>query len=571
MKKAIFRLSSYIAEYRLILAALIFAAILTNVFALAAPSISGFAIDCIKGTGDVNFVKIAKILAVLGAFYLLNALFTWLMTYFTNLLSNRAIEKIRRYAFFKLTKMPLSFYDSRPHGDTISRLTNDVDAVSEGLLQGLTQLFSGVVIIIGTLTIMFLRSRVITSAILVITFLCVLASKAIAQHSAQMFRKQSCTVGELGGFCEEYISSQKVVQAFSYEKDAKKRFDEINSRLYDCGQKAQFYSSLVNPTTRYINNLAYIAVGVLGGLSVLSGRLSVGTVSAFLIYATQFARPINDIAAILTQLQSAAAAAERIFTLIDAKSESSDDALPPLKVTDGRVDFRDVCFSYNKDVPLIEHLMLTAKPNKTVAIVGPTGSGKTTIVNLLMRFYDADSGEITIDAQPTDAVTRDSLRRSIAMVLQDTWLFSGTIRDNIAYARPDATDEEIRAAARSAHAEHFIRRLPDGYDTKIAEDGGNLSQGQKQLLTIARAMLSDTEILVLDEATSSVDTMTEQRIQRAFLEMMQNRTAFVIAHRLSTIRGADLILVMKDGKIIEQGTHEELLAAKGFYCEMYNS
>lgn len=571
MKKAIVRLFSYIAEYKHILAALILAAVLTNAFALAAPSISGLAIDCIRGTGDVDFAKIAKILVVLGGVYLLNALFTWLMTVLTNLLSNRAIEKIRRDAFYKLTKMPLSFYDSRPHGDTISRLTNDVDSVSEGLLQGLTQLFSGVVIIVGTLTIMFIRSRVITSAILIITFFCVFASKAIAQHSAQMFRKQSSTVGELGGFCEEYIGAQKVVRAFSYEKEAEARFREINARLCDCGQKAQFYSSLVNPTTRYINNLAYIAVGVLGGISVLAGKLSVGTVSAFLIYATQFARPINDIAAILTQLQSAAAAAERIFSLIDSESETSDEAKPALTPGDGRVDFRDVSFSYNKDVPLIESLTLTARPNKTVAIVGPTGSGKTTIVNLLMRFYDADSGEILIDGTDSRSVTRDSLRRSIAMVLQDTWLFSGTIRDNIAYARPDATDDEIREAARKAHAEHFIRRLPNGYDTVITEDGGNLSQGQKQLLTIARAMLSDTEILVLDEATSSVDTVTEQRIQRAFLEMMKNRTAFVIAHRLSTIREADLILVMKDGKIIEQGTHEELLAAKGFYCEMYNS
>lgn len=571
MKKAIIRLFSYIAEYKHILAALILAAVLTNVFALAAPSISGLAIDCIRGTGDVDFGKIAKILVVLGGVYLLNALFTWLMTVLTNHLSNRAIEKIRRDAFYKLTTMPLSFYDSRPHGDTISRLTNDVDSVSEGLLQGLTQLFSGVVIIIGTLTIMFIRSRVITSAILIITFFCVLASKAIAQHSAQMFRKQSSTVGELGGFCEEYIGAQKVVRAFSYEKESEARFREINARLCDCGQKAQFYSSLVNPTTRYINNLAYIAVGVLGGISVLAGKLSVGTVSAFLIYATQFARPINDIAAILTQLQSAAAAAERIFSLIDSAGESADDNKPALVPGDGRVDFRDVSFSYNKDVPLIENLTLTARPNKTVAIVGPTGSGKTTIVNLLMRFYDADSGEILIDGTDSRTVTRDSLRRSIAMVLQDTWLFSGTIRDNIAYARPNATDDEIREAARKAHAEHFIRRLPNGYDTVITEDGGNLSQGQKQLLTIARAMLSDTEILVLDEATSSVDTVTEQRIQRAFLEMMENRTAFVIAHRLSTIRGADLILVMKDGKIIEQGTHEELLAAKGFYCEMYNS
>ena len=571
MKKALKRLLPYITEYKGILAVLILAAVATNIFALAAPSISGFAIDFIRGTNDVAFEKIFKILIILAAVYLANAGFTWLMTYFTSLLSNRAIEKIRTDAFDRLTRLPLSFFDGRPHGETMSRLTNDIDSVSEGVLQGITQLFSGIVIVVGTLVIMFIRSWVITSVILLITILCVFVSKAIATNSAAMFRQQSSTLGELNGFVEEYISAQKVVQAFSYEDEAMDKFAEINARLYKCGQKAQFYSSLVNPTTRYINNLAYIAVGVLGGITALSGRLSVGTISAFLIYATQFARPINDMASILTQLQSAAAAAERIFSLIDTEPESSDAGLPELIAIDGRVEMKNVSFAYDKNVPLIENLNLLAQSGKTVAIVGPTGSGKTTIVNLLMRFYDADSGEITINNQNSRKVTRDSLRRSFAMVLQDTWLFSGTVRDNIAYARSDATDEEIIAAAKSAHADSFIRRLPDGYNTIIAEDGGNLSQGQKQLLTIARAMLANPEILILDEATSSVDTMTEQKIQRAFLKMMQNRTAFVIAHRLSTIRGADLILVMKDGHIIEQGTHDELLAAGGFYYELYNA
>lgn len=571
MKKALGRLMPYITRYKSILLALIFAAVATNIFALAAPSVSGFAIDFIRGTGDVWFDKIFKILIILAVLYLANAGFTWLMTYFTNLLSNRAIEKIRSDAFDKLIKMPLSYFDGRSHGDIISRLTNDVDAVSDGLLQGVTQLFSGVVIVAGTLVIMFLRNWGITSAILVITFLCVIVSKAIAVRSAAMFREQSRTIGELNGFVEEYVSAQKVVRAFSYEEHAYENFREINARLYKCGQKAQFYSSLVNPTTRYINNLAYIAVGVLGGLAALSGQLSVGTISAFLIYATQFARPINDMASVLTQIQSAAAAAERIFALIDAEPESSDKNLPDLEAKDGRIDFKNVYFSYDKKTPLIENLNLTAMPGRTVAIVGPTGSGKTTIVNLLMRFYDVDSGVIAIDGQSSDSVNRDSLRRRFAMVLQDTWLFSGTVRENIAYARSDATEEEIIAAAKSAYADSFIRRLPKGYDTVITEDGGNLSQGQKQLLTIARAMLADPEILILDEATSSVDTMTEQRIQRAFLKMLENRTAFVIAHRLSTIRGADLILVMKNGNIIEQGTHEELLAARGFYYELYNA
>lgn len=571
MKKALNRLLPYIIEYKSILILLIFAAVATNAFALAAPSISGYAIDFIRGKGDVLFSKILQILFILGAVYLANAAFTWLMTYFTNLLSNKAIEKIRSDAFGKLTTLPLSFFDTRAHGDTMSRLTNDIDSVSEGLLQGMTQLFSGIVIVVGTLTIMFLRNWIITSVILVITILCVFVSKAIATRCAAMFRQQSSTVGELGGFVEEYIGAQKVVQAFSYEEQARTKFREINARLYTCGQKAQFYSSLVNPTTRYINNLAYISVGVLGGIAALAGGLSVGTISAFLIYATQFARPINDMAGILTQLQSAAAAAERIFSLIDTKPESSDKNLPELSSGSGEVKLENVYFSYNKTQPLIEDLNLFASAGKTIAIVGPTGSGKTTIVNLLMRFYDIDSGKITINGQDSMLVKRDSLRNKFAMVLQDTWLFNGTVRENISYALPGASEEQIIAAAKKAHADSFIRRLPDGYDTMITEDGANLSQGQKQLLTIARAMLADPEILILDEATSSVDTMTEQKIQKAFLEMMQNRTAFVIAHRLSTIRNADLILVMKDGHIIEQGTHKELLLANGFYAQMYNS
>ncbi len=571
MKKALNRLLPYIIEYKSILILLIFAAVATNAFALAAPSISGYAIDFIRGKDDVLFSKILQILFILGAVYLANAAFTWLMTYFTNLLSNKAIEKIRSDAFGKLTTLPLSFFDTRAHGDTMSRLTNDIDSVSEGLLQGMTQLFSGIVIVVGTLTIMFLRNWIITSVILVITILCVFVSKAIATRCAAMFRQQSSTVGELGGFVEEYIGAQKVVQAFSYEEQARTKFREINARLYTCGQKAQFYSSLVNPTTRYINNLAYISVGVLGGIAALAGGLSVGTISAFLIYATQFARPINDMAGILTQLQSAAAAAERIFSLIDTKPESSDKNLPELLSGSGEVKLENVYFSYNKTQPLIEDLNLFASAGKTIAIVGPTGSGKTTIVNLLMRFYDIDSGKITINGQDSMLVKRDSLRNKFAMVLQDTWLFNGTVRENISYALPGASEEQIITAAKKAHADSFIRRLPDGYDTMITEDGANLSQGQKQLLTIARAMLADPEILILDEATSSVDTMTEQKIQKAFLEMMQNRTAFVIAHRLSTIRNADLILVMKDGHIIEQGTHKELLLANGFYAQMYNS
>ncbi len=570
-KKTALRLWSYISAYKKVLICLILAAVIANVLVLVAPYLSGRAIDFIAGKGNVNFPIVLGFIAILGIVYLFNALTTWAMTTLTSVLSNRTIEGIRRDAFEKVSLLPLKFFDGHAHGDIISRLTNDIDMISEGLLQGITQLFSGIVIVLGTLGIMFWLSPTITAAVLVITVICVFVSKFIASRSGKMFRLQSQTTGELGGYIEEMIGNQKVVKAFHYEERAQKAFEEINARLYDCGQKAQFYSSLVNPTTRYINNLAYISVGVLGGLVALAGGLSVGIISSFLIYATQFARPINDMTGILTQLQSAAASAERIFALLDEEPEQSDDALPELTVKKGAVSFDSVNFSYQPDKQLIQNLTLSVKPGDTVAIVGPTGAGKTTIVNLLMRFYDTDTGTIRIDGTPVDSVTRASLRKNIAMVLQDSWLFAGTVRQNIAYGKEDATDEQIRNAAKAAHADSFIRRLPDGYDTMISEDGGNLSQGQKQLLTIARAMLADPKLLILDEATSSVDTRTEQQIQKAFLTMMKGRTSFVIAHRLSTIREADLILVMKDGKIIEQGTHDELLAQNGFYKELYNS
>lgn len=386
-----------------------------------------------------------------------------------------------------------------------------------------------------------------------------------------MFRLQAQTIGELNGYVSETVGNLKVVKAFGYEDKSSEVFGEINARLYDCGQKAQFYSSLVNPTTRYINNLAYISVGVLGGLAALAGHLSVGIISSFLIYATQFARPINDMTSILTQLQSAQAAAARIFALGEIEPETPDEDRPELEVKNGEVMFKDVDFSYNKDKELIKDLNIAAKPGQRVAIVGPTGAGKTTIVNLLMNFYGVDKGTIFVDGQAIDSVQRDSLRKNFGMVLQDTWLFAGTVKENIAYGKEGATDEEIINAAKAASAHGFIKRLPNGYDTMITEDGGNLSSGQKQLLTIARAMLSDPKILILDEATSNVDTMTEQRIQKAFLKMMEGRTSFIIAHRLSTIREADLILVMDKGRIIEQGTHNELLAKNGFYTKLYNS
>lgn len=565
------KLYSYVAEYKGLMAALIIAALLANAFALAAPFVSGRAIDFIKGENTVDFAMVSKFCAILLAVYLLNGGFTWVMTFFTNVLSNRTIEKIRRDAFFKIENLPLKFFDNHSHGDIISRLTNDIDSVSEGLLQGITQVFSGIVTVFGSLVLMFMLSPKITVCVVIITIICFFVSKAIATNSGKMFRLQAQTTGELNGYVSENVSNLRIVKAFGYEGRSSEIFSQINSRLYDCGQKAQFYSSLVNPTTRYINNIAYILVGVLGGIAALNGHLSVGIISSFLIYATQFARPINDMTSILTQLQSAQAAAQRIFALDDITPEESDENKAELKVKDGHVEFKNVDFSYSKDTELIKNLNIDAKPGQRIAIVGPTGAGKTTIVNLLMNFYDTDSGKILIDGQEIRSVKRDSLRKAFGMVLQDTWLFSGTVRDNIAYGKENATDEEVINAAKAASAHSFIKRLPQGYDTMITEDGGNLSGGQKQLLTIARAMLFDPEILILDEATSNVDTMTEQRIQKAFLKIMEGRTSFVIAHRLSTIREADLILVMNMGRIVEQGTHEELIKKNGFYAELYNS
>ena len=569
--KTLSKLNSYIAGNRKYLILVIISALLANIFMLVAPYISGRAIDFIKGENNVDFPMVAKFIGILFAVYVLNALFTWGMTVFTNALSNHSIEKMRKDAFGKISKLPLKFFDGHSHGDIISRLTNDIDAVSEGLLQGITQLFSGIVTVVGSLVLMFLLDWRITLCVIVITIICIFVSKAIATNSGKMFRLQAQTIGELNGYVSETVGNLKVVKAFGYEDKSSEVFGEINSRLYDCGQKAQFYSSLVNPTTRYINNLAYISVGVLGGFAALAGHLSVGIISSFLIYATQFARPINDMTSILTQLQSAQAAAARIFALGEIEPETPDEDRPELEVKNGEVMFKDVDFSYNKDKELIKDLNIVAKQGQRVAIVGPTGAGKTTIVNLLMNFYGVDKGTIFVDGQAIDSVQRDSLRKNFGMVLQDTWLFAGTVKENIAYGKEGATDEEIINAAKAASAHGFIKRLPNGYDTMITEDGGNLSSGQKQLLTIARAMLSDPKILILDEATSNVDSMTEQRILKAFLKMMEGRTSFIIAHRLSTIREADLILVMDKGRIIEQGTHNELLAKNGFYTKLYNS
>ncbi|WP_160673238.1 ABC transporter ATP-binding protein [Clostridium sp. C8-1-8] len=570
--KTLFRLLGYVKKYRIQLVLVIIFAITSNILTIIAPFFTGKAIDFMVKKGQVNFPQILKVVVFLAVIYGLSAILQWFLSIFTNVISNRTVRDIREELFEKLNTLPLKYYDGKAHGDTISRFTNDIDAISEGLLQGITQLFSGVVTFLGSLIFMIILSPVITLVVVVMTPLCFLLSSFIAKNSKKMFREQSKTLGELNGYIEEIIGNQKIVKAFNYEERSQESFKEINERLYQCGQKAQFYSSLTNPGTRYINNLTYILSGIIGALVSVAGGLSIGKISSFLIYSNQFAKPINDITSIATQLQSAMASAERVFAVLDEESEASEETKDNIEHDGaGAVRFENVSFSYKKEKPLIEGLTMDIKPGSTVAIVGPTGAGKTTLVNLLMRFYEISDGRIFIDEKDTRDSTRESVRSSFGMVLQESWLFAGTIRDNIAYGRRDATEEEIIRASKAAYAHSFIKRLPNGYDTMITEDGGNLSQGQRQLLTIARVMLMNPSMLILDEATSSIDTLTEVRIQKAFLTLMKGKTSFVIAHRLSTIREADLILVMNNGKIIEQGNHEQLLDAKGFYANLYNS
>lgn len=565
------RLLNYIGRSWLHLAAVLLAVLISNISLLAAPLWIGRGVDLLLGPKRVDLTALTGVLGILAVIYGGNALFQWLASIFINVVANRTVRELRRALFVKLHALPIKYFDQHAHGDLLSRLTNDVDAIADGLLQGMMTLFSGLVIIIGTLFFMIRLNPLITLVVLVITPLCILVAAFIAQRSQKMFKAQSKILGELNGYIEEMIGNQKVVKAFGYEARSRRVFEEINGRLYHAGQGAQFYSSLTNPGTRFVNNIAYILVGVIGALAAVAARLSVGQLSSFLTYATQFARPINEITSVTTQLQAATASAERVFAFLDEAVESPDAGLPALTVDRGAVSFEAVDFSYQPDRPLLTGLNLTIPPGAMVAIVGPTGAGKTTLVNLLMRFYDTDQGVIRVNGRSIREVTRDSLRRSFGMVLQESWLFTGTIAANIAYARPEATATEIEAAAKAAYAHGFIIRLPQGYDTVISEDGGNLSQGQKQLLAIARVMLIDPPMLILDEATSNIDTLTELRIQQAFKALLKGRTSFVIAHRLSTIREADLILVMDKGSIIEQGNHQELLAREGFYARLYQS
>lgn len=538
---------------------------------LYAPVLIGRAVDLIVGPGDVDLAGVASILALLAVVVAASAALQWLMSLCTNHITYSAVKDLRVRLFAKLEAVPLRYLDQNAHGDLISRMVSDVDLISDGLIQGFSQLFTGIITILGTLGFMLSINAPIALVVVLLTPLSLVVAALIARYAAASFRQQGSIRGELGGYTEELISGMKTAKAFGYEGRAQEEFDAINARLYDAGFAAQFSSSITNPGTRFINNLVYAAVGLTGALAVLPGHMSVGQLSSFLSYANQYTKPFNEISGVATELQSAMASARRVFAVLDEPDETPDapDALN-LASCRGEVALENVAFSYSPDRPLIEGLTLRAAPGQRIAIVGPTGCGKTTLINLLMRFYDIKAGRITVDGAETRSVTRSSLRSLYGMVLQDTWLFSGTVAENIAYGKPDAAREEIVEAAKAAHAHGFISRLPLGYDTPVGA-GGGLSQGQRQLLCIARVMLTRPPMLILDEATSSIDTRTELRVQQAFDAMMEGRTSFVVAHRLSTIREADCILVMRDGKIIEQGRHEELLASGGFYADLYNS
>ncbi len=529
----------------------------------------GKAVDCIS-VEKSDWSGLYPILLKIAAIIPTVALLQWLMYFSTNKITHKTVKSLRTDIFTHLQNLPLSYIDANSHGDIISRVVNDVDAVSDGLLQGFQQLFTGVVTIIGTLFFMFSLNWRITLVVVCITPLSFAVAAVISKLCFNKFKEQSAIKGELTGYIDEHIGSQRLVKAFGFENVCEEQFAEINERLNQCGKLAQFYSALTNPCTRFVNSLVYAGVGVFGALNAVSGGLSVGDLSCFLQYANQYTKPFNEISGVVTELQNALASAARIFALIDEQPETSEEDKTVLENADGRVEIDNVDFSYVPEKPLIENLNLNVKSGQHIAIVGPTGCGKTTLINLLMRFYDVTDGEIRVSGKPVKELTRNSLRGSFGIVLQETWVFKGTVRENLSYGKPDASDEEIIAAAKAAHAHSFIKRLPEGYDTVITNDA-ELSQGQRQLLSIARVMLALPPMLILDEATSSIDTRTEMKIQSAFDKMMQGRTSFVVAHRLSTIREADCILVMKSGHIVEQGTHSELLKKGGFYAELIRS
>lgn len=562
----------YLRKYWFFLLFSLFFAALTVAMTLYLPILIGKAIDLIVAPGQVNFGGIGRLLLQMAVLIGCTALSQWIMNICNNHITFKTVRDIREEAFRKIEILPLKYIDAHAYGEIVSRLVADVDQFADGLLMGFTQFFSGVLTIIGTLLFMLTMNVGITLVVVLITPLSLFAASYIAKKTYAMFHEQSATRGEQTGLIDEMIGNQKVVQAFGYQDHSQGRFDEINERLRKCSLRAIFFSSVTNPTTRFINGLVYAGVSVAGALSAIHGGISIGQLTSFLSYANQYTKPFNEISGVVTELQNALACADRIFELIEETPQIPDPENAIVKTElDGNVSLEDVSFSYTPDQHLIEHFNLRARPGQRIAIVGPTGCGKTTIINLLMRFYDVDSGRICVSGTDIRQMTRRSLRAGYGMVLQDTWLKTGTIRENIIIGKPDATEDEIIAAAKAAHAHSFIRRLPHGYDTLITEDGGGLSQGQKQLLCITRVMLCLPPMLILDEATSSIDTRTEVKIQEAFTRLMDGRTSFIVAHRLSTIREADIILVMRDGHIIEQGNHESLLKKNGFYAKLYYS
>lgn len=573
MKKSVVRrVLKYIKPYKGLLALAVLSAIISVSLTLYIPVLTGNAIDNIIDKGNVNFENVLQIIIYIAVGVAGVAIFQWTMTYFTNVISYKTVRDLRRDVFCKFNDVPLSYIDTHSHGDLISRVINDVDAVGDGLSQMFLQLFSGIVTILGTMVFMFIIDWRIALAVIILTPLSLFVAAFIGKMTHNRFARQQQLQGDISSYVEEYVGNQRIVKAFSYEDRAFENFEKYNQELYTVGFKAQFAGALANPSTRFVNATVYAAVGIFGAITAIAGTLSVGQLSCFLTYANQYTKPFNEVTGVLTQLQTAIAAAGRVFDVLDAEDEPKDKP-DSIKVENckGNVKIENVNFSYVKDKPLITNFSLDVKSGSHIAIVGPTGCGKTTFINLLMRFYDTDSGKISVDGVDIKDMERDELRKLYGMVLQDSWLFCGTIMENLKYGNPNATDEEVIEAAKAAYAHSFIRRMPDGYDTMISESGGNLSQGQKQLLCIARAMLSNPTMLILDEATSSIDTLTEIRVQKAFAKIMQGRTSFVVAHRLSTIKESDVILVMRDGNIIEQGTHDELLARGGFYKNLYES
>ena len=571
-KNLLKRLLSFTRPYLSHLALALFFAVVGVSMTLYAPVLTGRAIDLVAGKGAVDFQALKKILEALAGVVATAALSQWLMGLCTNKITYLTVRDIRVKAFDRLQKVPLRFVDTMPHGDILSRVAVDTEQVADGLLMGFTQLFTGIVTIFGTIGFMAVINVKITLLVVFVTPLSLFVANFIAKRTFKFFKVQSETRGEMTALINETVGNLKLVKAFGYEEKSREKFEEINARLQNCGVKALFFSSITNPCTRFVNGVVYTLVGIVGALSAVAGVLSVGQLSCFLSYANQYTKPFNEISGVIAELQSALASAKRLFEIIDATPETPDaEDAKILRRADGTVDLEHVYFSYVPEIKLIEDLSLNVKAGQKIAIVGKTGCGKTTLINLLMRFYDVNAGSISVSKTNVEKMTRDSLRAQFGMVLQETWLKSGTVRENIAYGKPAASDYEIVSAAVAAHADGFIKRLPDGYDTVIGEDGGSLSQGQKQLLCIARAMLSLPSMLILDEATSSIDTRTEIYVQKAFDEMMKGRTSFVVAHRLSTIRRADLILVMDSGRIVERGTHAELLEKGGFYANLHNS